>query len=204
MRKTTQQRKRGERGFTLIELLVVVVIGGILAAMTIPSIANQRRSAAFTQTRQSLESAVDVVNSYMASTYGKVPNLRLECAQDSDTCTFPCNSDLGTCGTGTTTSWNASTDKDSVKKTNYAPVNTFDKSNDVAIVYEPCYFSHSSECAVGTDVYNLSTVSGFVVYATNPKMDSTSADFLMYKSMTGKYYSGHGTPGTDERDLKEL
>jgi type IV pilus assembly protein PilA len=57
-------------GFSLVELLVVVIIIGILAAIAVPVLLNQRQSAFRTSLRSDLRNAAGAVESAAADRHG--------------------------------------------------------------------------------------------------------------------------------------
>lgn len=67
-----QIREDREQGFTIIELLVVIVIIGILAAITVPSFLNQRKSAVDSSVRTDVASAAKVVENWIIKNPSKV------------------------------------------------------------------------------------------------------------------------------------
>ncbi len=206
-------RKAGRQaGFTLVELLAVIAIMTILAAASMPMIINQRRSSALQETRGDLQTMVAVMNSYMVSNYGEMPNVKITCKDKSSatsgtgSCQFPCNPG-GSCGsaaetvevyTGTSGSTSTATTGSSASTAKYGPIETVDKSKNVKLVYAPCYFNHSGSSLTPCDSSGWAqpTTRNFDVYAYNVNM-APSIKALLYKSKTGKYYKVLKVSATD-------
>lgn len=193
--RALRRRGAGQVGFTLVELLAVVAILAVLTGAAIPMIGNQRRSSAFQQTRANLETAVGVLNSYMISTYGNMPNLSIHCLKgtgsDYSSCMFP--ADLGGDTAGEKIS--KPTPAAAVDSVVFKPKSTFEKSADVELLYVPCSVNHSaSSVAPCTDSDPAgATARNFDVYAYDAKM-SSDIRYLLYKSQTGKYYAAYTAP----------
>lgn len=62
--------KTNTKAFTLIELLIVIVIIGILAVALIPRLTGAQATARDTARKATLQSAITVVNSYLAQEVG--------------------------------------------------------------------------------------------------------------------------------------
>lgn len=203
--RALRRRANQQSGFTLVELLAVIAMLAILAAAATPMILNQRRSSALQQTKSDLQTMVAVMNAYMVSNYGEMPNVKITCknkdsaggASGTGSCQFPCNPSGG-CGTaetveiytGTSGSTTSSTDTSALSSAKYGPIETVDKSKDVELVYAPCYFYHSASSLTPCDASNWAqpTTRNFDVYAYNNNM-SPAIKAVLYKSKTGKYYT---------------
>lgn len=203
--KALRRRASGQTGFTLVELLAVIAIMSVLAAASMPMIINQRRSSALQETRGDLQTMVAVMNSYMVSNYGEMPNVKITCKDQASagsgtgtgSCQFPCNPG-GSCGSaaetveiyaGTSGSTSTAVSGSAVSTAQYGPIETVDKSKNVKLVYAPCYFNHSGSSLTPCDASNWAqpTTRNFDVYAYNEHM-APSIKALLYKSKTGKYY----------------
>ncbi len=64
MLKSLKKKMKDQAGLTLIELLVVIVILGIIAAVAIPMVMNQRESAEENTNAQNLAVVKDAANRY--------------------------------------------------------------------------------------------------------------------------------------------
>ncbi len=70
-------RVRDQQGFTLIELLVVIMIIGILAAIAIPSLLNQRGKATDASAKELARSAAQAAETYSTDHAGLYTGLEL-------------------------------------------------------------------------------------------------------------------------------
>jgi type IV pilus assembly protein PilA len=75
IRKTLEERAKGEKGFTLIELLVVIVIIGLLAAIAIPSFLNQRQKAWVSQAQADVKNAAIAAEAYAVDNNGSYASM---------------------------------------------------------------------------------------------------------------------------------
>lgn len=66
-------RAKREEGFTLVEMMVVVLVVGILVAIAIPAVLNQKKAAVDSEVKSDLKSAVMAVERWFVSHPNGIP-----------------------------------------------------------------------------------------------------------------------------------
>ena len=92
----TRQRMRDESAFTLIELLVVILIIGILAAIAIPSLLNQKGKAYDAAAKELVRTAETTAETY-AVDHGSYEGMSTEALKNYETGLISCPSSSGAC-----------------------------------------------------------------------------------------------------------
>ena len=78
MDKRPSHLRAGERGFTLIEVLVVILIIGVLAAIAIPSLLNQRGKAVDAAAKELARTGGQAAETYSTDHEGNYGGMTLE------------------------------------------------------------------------------------------------------------------------------